>query len=199
MHRGQQTSISRNIRKDKMDSFDLIKETYQELHSSFLQKHPTLVKYLGENVWAPSLPKELYKIFKKYGSTEKKFLDLGSGDGIVVMVAALFFNESHGVEVEKEFFDISLQMEKKLGLSNVRFIEEDFLKLSFSSYDVLFIAPDKEFSLRLEKKILDELDGILIVYSSIFQPKTLKKIDEFETHYFTVCVYENKAKKVLSS
>jgi len=35
----------------------------------------------------------------------KLSLDLGSGDGLVVMIASLFFKNATGVEFEKEFFD----------------------------------------------------------------------------------------------
>ncbi len=50
----------------------------------------------------------MVKVFLKYKDEGKTFLDLGSGDGVVVMIASLFFKKSFGVEVDKGFFDISL-------------------------------------------------------------------------------------------
>jgi predicted O-methyltransferase YrrM len=174
-----------------MEKFNRIKSAYKELHDEFLRKNPILVKYMGKGVWAPSLPKELYKIFKKTGGKEKTFLDLGSGDGIAVMTASLFFKQADGIEFEKEFYDISENMKKKLGIKNVNFIFDDFFNIDFGKYDVIFIAPDKEFTLKLENKINSEMKkGKLIVYSSIFKPKTLRLADKFETAHFDVGVYE---------
>jgi hypothetical protein len=178
------------------DKFNTIKEAYNQLHTDFLKENPILVKYIDSGVWAPSLPKELFKIFKKYEDKSKVFLDLGSGDGIAVMVASLFFKKAVGVELDKGFFNTSLKMKEKLKIANAEFINDDFHNLDFSDYDILFIAPDKEFPLKLENKISSELNGILIAYSSIFQPQTLKKVDEFPTHHFTVSVYRNRPKNV---
>lgn len=178
------------------EKFEHIKKEYTHLHTEFLKKNPILVKYLDNGVWAPSIPKEVFKIFHKYSDKNKLFLDLGSGDGIAVMIASLFFKYAYGIESDKEFFDLSETMKKKLGIENVTFIKEDFHNIDFSNYDILFMAPDKEFTLKLENKISNELDGMLIVYSSIFQPKTLNKVDQFETHYFDVSIYENIPKKV---
>lgn len=176
--------------------FCAIDESYKRLHKDFLKKSPILVKYMDKHVWAPSISKEIYKIFQRYGSKEKNMLDLGSGDGVAVMVGSLFFKHARGVEIEKEFFDISLRMKKKLKIKNVSFVHNDYQNLDLGEYDVLFIAPDNPFTLKLENKIEKELNGLLIVYSSIFQPKTLKKKDHFTTSHFDVYVYENTPKKV---
>src|SRR3989338_523791 len=100
-----------------MELFERIKEAYRENHESFLKAHPVLLKYLPDGVWVPSLPKEIFKVFKKTGDKNKSFLDLGSGDGIAVMVASLFFRKADGVEKEKEFFDASIGMKNKLKLN----------------------------------------------------------------------------------
>ncbi len=178
-----------------MENFEKIKRAYRECHESFLKTHPVLLKYLPDGVWVPSLPKELFKVFKKVGDKNKAFLDLGSGDGIAVMVASLFFRKADGVEKEKEFFDIAVKMKEKLQ-ADVDFFNKDFHDAHFKEYGMLFIAPDKEFTLKLENKLRSELNGKLIVFSSIFQPKTLKKISEFETDHRTVYIYENSPKNV---
>jgi tRNA/tmRNA/rRNA uracil-C5-methylase (TrmA/RlmC/RlmD family) len=179
-----------------MEKFQQIKESYKKIHEEFQAKNKLLVKYLDHGVWAPSLPKEIYKIFERYSDKKKTFLDLGSGDGLVVMIAALFFKHATGIELEKEFYDKSEKMNEELQINNITLINDDFFNQDISSYDIMFIAPDKEFSLKLENKFEKELNGLLIVYSSIFQPKTLKQVNHFETHHFDVFIYENKAKKV---
>jgi len=87
-------------------------------------------------------------------------------------------------------------MKSKLGIENTELIHDDFFNIDFGKYDFLFIAPDKEFTLKLENKISRELNGKLIVYSSIFQPKTLKLMQSLKTAHFDVYVYENTPKKV---
>ena len=119
---------------------------------------------------------------------------MGSGDGLVVMIASLFFGKAAGVEIEGEFYDVSLEMLKKLKIENVSLIHDDMFNIPLNDFDIVFMAPDKEFTLKLENKIERELNGILIVYSSIFQPKILKKIGSIETKYFSVGIYSNKAK-----
>ena len=131
------------------------------------------------------------KIFQKYQDKKKTLLDLGSGDGVAVIIASLFFKHCYGIEIDKDFFELSKKMKKKLEIANVTFIHNDFFNIDFSKYNILFIAPDKEFTLKLENKLAKELNGILIVYSSVFQPKTLKQINHFKTHHFDVYVYES--------
>ena len=179
-----------------MTDFEEIKKIYGKIHKDFLRTGKMLTQHHKDGVWAPSIPKEAYKIFDRYSDKNLRFLDLGSGDGIVVMIASLFFKRATGIEIAKQFYDISIDVQAKLNRPNVDFLMDDFYNLNFGDYDLLYIAPDKEFSLKFENKIERELNGKLIVYSSIFQPKTLKVVDEFETHHFEVKVYENKAKKV---
>ena len=121
--------------------FEAIKEEYKKLHDEFLRQGNLLTKHHEKGVWAPSIPKEVYKIFHRCADKDKTFLDLGSGDGIVVMIATLFFKKASGIEVSKEFYDISIKMQKKLGL-NAELIFDDFYNIDFGDYDYLYIAPD---------------------------------------------------------
>ncbi len=179
-----------------MEGFLRIKDEYKLLHEEFLQNWPILTKHLPNGVWAPSIPKEVYKICERYADPKKRFLDLGSGDGLVVLIASLFFKDATGIELDPEFYSISVEMRDRLDIANANFLRKDFMDASFKGFDILYIAPDKEFTLRLENKIEKELDGILIVYSSIFQPKTLGLKETFSTKHFEVYVYENKPKNV---
>ena len=179
-----------------MDDFTRIKYEYNRLHSELLGKFPILTKHHEKGVWAPSIAKEVYKIIERVGDKNKVFLDLGSGDGLVVMISSLFFKEAIGVEIDREFFSISKKMNEKLGFPNVRLVYDDFFNLNFTDYDVMYIAPDREFSLRFENKIEREFNGLLIVYSSIFQPKSLKLVNEMNTKHFEVKFYWNTPRKV---
>lgn len=169
--------------------YEKIKEEYKKLHQRFLETHPLLLEYTQEGVWAPSTPKQLFKIFKKIADNQKVFLDLGSGDGIAVMVASLFFKHAYGVESDRNLYELSMKMKEKLGIGNATFILDDFQNISFKKYDIMFIYPDNEFTLKLENKLRRELRGKLIVWSSIFRPKTLRIEKLLKTNYGEVCIY----------
>jgi hypothetical protein len=79
-----------------------------------------------------------------------KFLDLGSGDGRVVFLAALLGADATGIEWEKEIHGLALRAED--GLSDILPRERihlrhgDFLKEPFERYDVLFYFDSGTFA-----------------------------------------------------
>jgi 16S rRNA A1518/A1519 N6-dimethyltransferase RsmA/KsgA/DIM1 with predicted DNA glycosylase/AP lyase activity len=106
----------------------------------------------------------------------KNFIDIGSGDGKVVLIASLFEIDAVGIEFDKKLIDVGIKIQKKLGLK-AKFIQGDFLKHDLSEYDFIFINPDKSFEFGLEEKLLNEMHpkAKLFVYNNIFLPIKLKK------------------------
>ncbi len=143
-------------------------------------------------VWAPANISDLEKIFAKFKNKKKKLADLGSGDGLVVNLASFFFLESTGIEIDEKLSQKGARIALKFGLKNVRIIKQNYLDCKLSDYDILFIAPDKPFDLKLENKLKKELKAILIVYSAIFQPKTLRKVDEIKFVGNYAGIYSNR-------
>ena len=121
---------------------------------------------------------------------EDVVIDLGSGDGKVVLIASLF-TKATGIEYDKELVKKSAEIRDKLGLK-CDFIRGDFLKHDLSKYDVIFINPDKGFHKGTEDKLLKELKGKLIVYNFVFAPRFLKKGKTYWLEQVPVTVYTKK-------
>jgi len=150
--------------------FDEITKIYTrrrgQLIMSGRSQHPTGVGY-----WAMSNPAHVFELFRRIGLDKyKSFLDLGSGDGIVVAVASLF-TKSAGVEADAQLHKDAEEIMQRLKLEyNLR--NKDYLDEDLSQYDVIFINPDNYFY-RLEKNLVEQFKGTLIVTDNIFRPLTL--------------------------
>ncbi|MBW2997380.1 hypothetical protein KY349_03515 [Candidatus Woesearchaeota archaeon] len=121
--------------------------------------------------WAMSNPLHVYELFRKIGLGKfKSFVDLGSGDGIVVAVASLF-TKAAGIEVDAELHAAAEEIRQKLdigcGFKNADYLDEDL-----SQYDIIFINPDNYFY-KLEKNLKENFRGTIIITDNIFRPLTL--------------------------
>jgi hypothetical protein len=137
-------------------------------------------------LWGVSSIEDVHKIFKKL-RIKGKFLDLGSGDGKVVAIASLFTDNCTGIECDKELIDISDDFKAQLGY-NAKFILGDYMQHKLDDFDWLFLNPDHDLD-KLEKKLLEELNGKVIVYSNIYFFKHLKIEKELSLSGITVRVY----------
>ncbi len=155
-----------------------IMDHYNEVQTMFLRNGSLLAKDTGIGYWGVSPIKDTFDFFKqiglhRYGS----FLDLGSGDGRVVLVASLFGVRAHGIEFDDELIDIGIKGRTRLGFpefSNTKFLQKDFMEHDLSMYDVIYISPDKPFfRTRLEKKLKNEFRGKFIVHGWEFHPESL--------------------------
>lgn len=153
---------------------------YRLLASDLLKKHlfmrPTSVGY-----FAGARIDDIHDIFEKLRLEKyKKFIDLGSGDGRVVLMAATY-TSAEGVELDDELFQTALRMRKKLStqqasLKKASFVKKNYLTdLHLGEYDVIFINPDGRLH-ELEKKLHKEMkkDAILIVYNAVYRPTNMK-------------------------
>ncbi|MBI2651286.1 hypothetical protein HYX01_02350 [Candidatus Woesearchaeota archaeon] len=144
----------------------------------------------GRGFWGHAIADEIYEAFKKINlHRHKSFIDLGSGDGKVVLTAALFCKRSVGIEIDNGLFKKSLEMQKKLNIPNALFFNSDFYQHSISEFDAVFVYPDAPMHRGLEKKLLNELNGKLIHYGHHFHPQSLKVEDNFLVNGTLVTVY----------
>jgi hypothetical protein len=160
----------------KLDIFSKIKQKYDEFYSLFYAKGKGTVADTEKGIWGPAGTQDVYDFFVKIKlQNYKNFLDLGSGDGKVVLIASLF-TKATGVEFDKELVKTGEQIKKQLKL-DAEFIQGDYLKHDISKYDFIFINPDKGFEYSLEEKLLKEMGpkAKLFVYNNIFLPRFLKK------------------------
>ncbi len=100
------------------------------------------------------------EMLKLANVTAKDFLiDLGSGDGRVILTAAKNLNASGvGVEIDAKLVDLANQEARSRGLADrARFIEQDMFKTDVSKASVvtLYVLPD--FMEKLRPKLLTEM------------------------------------------
>lgn len=173
-------------------SFLQIKKEYDDFYRNLLKAGKLPMWSTSNGFWNASISDEIHETFKKIGLQKfKNFLDIGSGDGKVVLIASLFCGNAEGIEIDNFLHDKAEETRKKFGVSNAVFHNRDFFEHDFSKYDALFLAPDAPFEREIEKKLLDEMKGKLIHYGSHFHPNSLKKESSFWVNGTLVSVYSN--------
>jgi len=165
--------------KERESGFIQIKDEYNKFYNGLLRQGKINCRDTGIGLWGCSSPDAIFAFFKEIRLERfNNFLDLGSGDGIVVLMASLFTN-AKGIEFDKELHDKAIEIKEKLGM-DADFEKMDFNNALLSGYDFIFINPDTSFTRNsVEKKLLHEMKGILAVYNNIFTPNYLKKGDTF--------------------
>ena len=177
----------------KPKKFKQIKEEYGNFYRELMKKGKLPMWSTELGFWNAAISHEVYEAFKQLNLQRfKKFIDLGSGDGIVTLIAALFCEEAHGVEHDNELFEKSIEMMHKLNINNARFHNKDFFEHDIDDYDVVFVSPDKPMERGLEKKLLAELNGKLIHYGHHFHPVNLKKDKSFSVNNTLITLYSRK-------
>ena len=135
--------------------FSEIKKEYDVFYRSLLQRGRLPMWSTEKGFWNASVSDEIYDAFRKIKLNKfRNFLDIGSGDGKVVLIASLFCRNAEGVEIDDLLHHKALEIKEKLGFGNVAFHSKDFFEHDFSKYDVLFTAPDAPFERGLENKLL---------------------------------------------
>ena len=179
--------------------FQAISKTYDDYYKSLLSKGKLLVRDTSAGIWGYASASICFEFFRQISLHKaKNFIDLGSGDGKVVAIASLFTN-SVGIEADKELFEDSIKIKDKLIKNNVieqercKLINDDFMKQEYdlSEYDIIFINPDKLFTLEFEQKLIKELTGTLYIYNNIFAPKMLKKGKTYWIKQMPIITYNN--------
>ncbi len=172
------------------EDFLIIKTEYDSLYNTMLSEGRLPLKETELGYWGISTADDIFHLFQTLKLNKfKSFIDLGSGDGKVAMIASLFTKAS-GIECDKELVDHSKRIKKKLKLS-AEIIHGDFLQHDLTSYDLIFINPDQHMT-KLEPKLHRELRGKLVVYGPHYHPTLLKKEAGFIAHTSPVTVYRNR-------
>lgn len=172
------------------ESFGLIKKEYDSFYRELLSQGKLPLRDTGKGFWGHAMAEEIYEAFKKLKLHKfKSFIDLGSGDGKVVLIASLFCKRAVGIEIDNELFRKSLEIQKKLFIPNAIFFNNDFYAHSISEFDAVFVYPDQPMERGLEKKLLNELNGKLIHYGHHFHPANLKKEHSFFVNRDMFTVY----------
>ncbi|MCK4859988.1 MAG: hypothetical protein KAS87_05470, partial [Candidatus Omnitrophica bacterium] len=137
----------------KPQLFAEIKKEYNDFYRDLLGKGKLPLWSTGKGFWGGVIADEVYEAFKKINLHKRKsFIDLGSGDGKVVLTAALFCKRAVGIEIDNELYRKSLEMQRKLNIPNAIFYNNDFYEQSISEYDLVFVYPDGPMHRGMEKK-----------------------------------------------
>ncbi|MBI4439554.1 class I SAM-dependent methyltransferase [Candidatus Woesearchaeota archaeon] len=174
--------------------YESINGSYDSFYRSLLKKGKLPMKDTGKGFWNAADTKTIWQVLEKIGP-HGKFIDLGSGDGKVVLLASNFAKKAVGIEWDSELHSIAVNLAAKLGAKNAEFINGDFNSHFISGYDVVFLNPDKPlFRDSVEDKLAGELTGKLVVFGPHFHPNSLKKVDEFFVNDTLIGVYRNHSK-----
>ncbi|HLC61851.1 MAG TPA: class I SAM-dependent methyltransferase [Candidatus Nanoarchaeia archaeon] len=170
--------------------FKKIKREYDDFYKSLMKRGKLPMWSTEKGFWNASIADEVFESFKKVKLNKfKNFLDIGSGDGKVVLIASLFCKNAEGIEIDDILHHKAIEIQSKLKVNNAVFHNKDFFEHDFSKYDVLFTAPDTPFERGLENKLLKEMSGKLIHYGHHFHPQNLKKEDSFTVNGTLVSLY----------
>lgn len=176
--------------------FKLIKEEYERFYTQMMLSGQFPLRQTEFGYWGYSVIKDVFQIFRDIKLNNfKNFIDLGSGDGKVVLVAGLFTN-SAGFELDKDLFTKSVEFKnklaKKINIKNeIKFENKNYLNEDLSKYNVLYHYPDKRMY-EIENKLLKEMkkDAILIHYGNYFFPLQLRKVKEFNFNGMRAGLYK---------
>lgn len=119
--------------------------------------------------FVPSSRKNILKAFQKYDlGVKHRFIDLGSGDGRVVISAARMGAEAIGVEINpflvfwSRFWAFVLR-------KNAKFILGSYWNVDLSNYNFLFVYLYPEVVKKMEEKIFSTMPKGSIVVSNTFE------------------------------
>jgi len=177
----------------KEEVFNQIRKEYDTFYKDLLSHGKLPLRSTKKGFWGHVPAADIYEAFKRLNlQKHRTFVDLGSGDGKVVLIASLFCKRAVGVEIDDKLFKKSLEMQKNLGIPNVAFFNNDFYEHSVRGFDAVFIYPDESMHRGLEKKLMSELTGELIHCGHHFHPQNLNKKKDLVVNGTLISVYGNR-------
>lgn len=123
-----------------------------------------------KGLFYPSLLEELLPAFERYLAPGSRFLDLGSGDGRAVFLAAVLGAHATGIEYDETLVEVSRKAREALAdlvdPERARIVHGDFFAEPWSGYDVIYYFDQGSFAQdRVREKLRRELDpgAVLLV------------------------------------
>jgi predicted RNA methylase len=166
------------------------------IFSAFLMVY-MIYALIGNLSGAPFVPLKMAEIedilTKVRPEKEKVFVDLGSGDGRVVMLAAHKYKaKATGIEIHPLLVWYAKLLAHRKGLSNANFLRTSFWKYDLSGADYIFCYLFPGTMERVARKLDREVKKGTTVVSVDFRIKmwTDKLTEKFETKKYMVYVYQ---------
>jgi precorrin-6B methylase 2 len=138
---------------------------YAQTGSGTQQYQPTVGQHGKDVIWVPT-PEELITAMLDMAKlTPSDYLvDLGSGDGRIVIAAAKRGVRAMGIEFNPDMVELSKHNAEKEGISDkATFVQGDIFATDFSKATVLTMYLLPELNIRLRPKILDMKPGTRVV------------------------------------
>jgi hypothetical protein len=123
----------------------------EKAYSHYLADRSTCLQPNEFGIFMPSPLDEVTRILERAGAGNgQSFIDLGSGDGRVVLLAALGFGMiAAGYEVMEHYYQESLTMADNLGVQNeVKFSRDYLSRAPIGEYDLVYYFDGGSFSTR---------------------------------------------------
>ncbi|MGD8502910.1 MAG: hypothetical protein PVG64_09240 [Syntrophobacterales bacterium] len=176
--------------EERHATFKRVEEIYQRFYEALQLDGMLPYRSTESGMWAVSDAREVYHAFSHFQLGQYHHMaDLGSGDGKVALIGSLFTRVT-GYETDEVLYNKSVEIRDELGLSNASFQLRDYLLADLSSYDILYLYPDKPFY-DLEEKLRSVWQGHLIVNGPHFPPRHLIKLTEAPPSVGKFVLYES--------
>jgi hypothetical protein len=160
--------------EERREAFTRIKAYFDEKDRERARKGKLPLGSTEKGFWGVAHLDDVYAWAEKIALHEKPaFLDLGSGDGRVALVAALFTNAT-GIEYDETLHTLAEQAKKDLGI-DARFVRSDYNEHSLAPYPVLFTYADHNFNWLEAKRHELTREHVLYCYHDTFHPHFLTK------------------------
>ena len=151
-------------------------------------------------VWVPTPQTLVDKMLDMANVTPEDYvIDLGSGDGRIVISAAKRGANAHGIEYNPEMVELSKRNAAKEGVSDkAKFFEADLFKSDLSQATVITMFLLQEINMELRPKILDLKPGTRIVSNTFdmgkWEADKIATAEEDCRHYCTAYFWVVPAK-----
>ena len=119
----------------------------------------------------------IINVLEKSG-TNKKFIDLGSGDGRVVIKFARRGFLSYGVELNPFLVLWSNLKIKRLGIKSAKILWSNFWEFNLGGFDIIYFFHFNRVNRFLEEKIKREAKENAVIVSVGFPLENFKLIDK---------------------
>lgn len=149
-------------------------------------KYLTSEEKVARGLFYPSILEDLLPAFQATVRPGSRVLDLGSGDGRVVFMAALLGARAEGVEFDRALHRLAIEARARLAdrIDPARAVlrRGDFFAEDFSPYDILFYYGS---GCRMEARLLDKLrremndSAVLILAYPAAPPDGFRRIADY--------------------
>ena len=165
---------------DLYEKFKIIESYFKKLDEKVREEHVKLHFDTSFGIWGPSSMLDAFEILMRMKLDERKgFVDLGSGDGRIVLIAALF-TDAKGIEGDWKLHEAAELAKSTLiaevpELARASFTCGDYTQEDLAAYEVLFTFCDHKWDASFEQRLERDCKGVLLSYNRIFLPERLSK------------------------